>query len=131
MTVRTISLLTLLCLVGLSSASCYTRCRFRVCSNDPVLKLGAPDGPLTYFICRLDKPVGIVNSGEAFIRTGGRFTRISKYCPHGLKQKFSNHFFKTYSISGGTGSGVGHEVPQRRTDVDGWRVFIDRQSVFF
>lgn len=114
MAARTVTILALIALVSMASASCYNRCRFRFCNGNSVVRLGSADKALSGPICRSGQYIGVLNSGEARVRTGGyhRFTRISKYNPLGLKQNFSNHFFKTYTIKYTKHSGVGHEVPQ-------------------
>lgn len=109
-------LFALLCLVQLGvamRARCAQTCRFTLC-RPSVVSLGLPfDKAQTSAICLKGRRVGIVNSGEALVRTADdTFTRISLVRPVGLKQAYAPHFFKTFNVRGGS-SGVGHETPQQ------------------
>lgn len=114
MAFRMITLLALVGLASMVSASCYSQCRFHFCYGSSTVRLGTADKALSPPICRNRQYIGVLNSGEALVRTGGYhfFTPISQYRPYGITQNFSNHFFKTFTIKYTKRSGVGHEVFQ-------------------
>lgn len=92
---------------------CAQSCRFTLCRRS-VVSMGLPyDRAQTSAICLRGRRVGIVNSGEALVRTRKSFVRISKVSPRGLKQSYTPHFFKTFAINKERFSGIGHETPQQ------------------
>lgn len=97
---------------------CAKSCRFRLCRPSRV-SLGKPiDKAQTSAICLRGRRVGIVNSGEALVRTRKSYVPVSKISPRGLKQNYSPSFFKTFALDMGRGnsSGIGHETPQQNQD---------------
>lgn len=104
--------ITSLLLVGqacMASTSCHSQCHFKLCNGASTVQLGTADKTLSGAICRGGKYIGVLNSDEPFVLSD---TRISKYHPDGLEQKFTKSFFKTFTINDKR-YGVGHEVPQQ------------------
>lgn len=96
-----------------TAVGCAPKCQFSLCEPSMVSLRKPSDVAQTSAICLKGQRLGIVNSGEAYIRRDrSRYTPISKVRRAGLKQAYSPHFFKTFVIRNMT-SGVGHETPQQ------------------
>jgi hypothetical protein len=113
---------------GHSDDSCGAKCRFTFCPNQGPVKAGNPEVALTNPICdKYNKIcVGHIDATyEACVQTPHESVPISQYAPAGLKQSFSPTFWKTYGVSTGKGSGVGHETAmQNQVDFLHGKCFI-------
>lgn len=92
---------------------CDCTCRFEFCDKRSTFDVGSVnDESFTGKICSTDNElVGTIDeSGEAILLKGDEPTKISEL--QGPAQSFSPSFFKTFSVSNGQHSGVGHEVAQ-------------------
>eukprot|EP00171_Calliarthron_tuberculosum_P011826 IDg11826t1 len=102
---RILALFVLIAASAVAAQACYSGCRFRFCDYSKTVRLGyKADVAITGAICdKYGHRVGVVNTGEAhLVRTNYRGRKylqpISRWSPYGLKQKFSPHFFKAFTI---------------------------------
>lgn len=94
--------------IGQCATLCSTPCRFTFCSSARTISLSTPaDTPLEGPVCLAKVPVGVLNTGPAFVRFGGTYIPLSDFSPPGLMQTFAPSFFKAY------GAGVGHQAIQK------------------
>ncbi|CAN8069498.1 unnamed protein product [Agarophyton chilense] len=108
-------------IVSLAAASCLDSCRFRFCDRYERMPLtnrtNQIDVALTPAICHDRYPVGIANSGEAYVDMRGSFLPISSFPLNGGRARIARHFFKTFTIRRTQTSGVGHQTLQFEEDV--------------